>query len=59
MPATRELIHERIRELEGKIRDLESRGEDATLLKEALIELNKNFRVSGVALNENSNLLKG
>jgi hypothetical protein len=59
MPATRELIHERIRELEGKIRDLESRGEDATPLKEALIELNKNFRISGVALNENSSLLKG
>ena len=59
MPATRELIHERIREIEGKIRDLESRGEDAAHLKEVLVELNKNFNVSGVALNENSNLLKG
>jgi hypothetical protein len=59
MPATRELIHEKISEIEGKIQELESRGEDASSLKATLVELTKSFRTSGVALNENSNLLKG
>lgn len=59
MPATREATFVKIKQLEKMIQEAISRGEDPHELQLQLTEIRKTFVSSGVALNENSSLLKG
>ena len=59
MPATREAIFIKIKQLEKMIQETISRGEDPSELQLQLTEIRKSFVSSGMALNENSSLLKG
>lgn len=59
MPATREATFIKIKQLEKMIQETISRGEDPSELQLQLTEIRKTFVSSGMALNENSSLLKG
>ena len=59
MPATREATFIKIKQLEKMIQEAISRGEDPYELQLQLTEIRKTFVSSGMALNENSSLLKG
>ena len=59
MPATREATFIKIKQLEKMIQEAISRGEDPSELQLQLTEIRKTFVSSGMALNENSSLLKG
>jgi hypothetical protein len=59
MPATRESLLVKIEQLEKQIQVFESIGEDTLELRKQLNEARSAFAATGVALNENTNLLKG
>jgi len=59
MPATRESLLVRIEQLEKQIQTSEAKGEDSLELRKQLNEARSAFAATGVALNENANLLKG
>jgi hypothetical protein len=59
MPATREITYIKIKQLEDMIQEASAKGQDVSELQLQLEQIRKSFAMSGVALNENTSLLKG
>lgn len=59
MPASTEVLLEQIKQVEKAIKTAEALGDDSSLLKKDLENLNRQFSACNNALNENKQVLKG
>ena len=59
MPATRDFLLLKIKQLENQIAQFIVEGNDTTILQRQLKETKDAFIATGNALNENTSLLKG
>jgi uncharacterized coiled-coil DUF342 family protein len=59
MSATSELLYEQVEELQHKLDEVRSKGEDTTELEKQMKELREKLVAATSALNEGKTLLKG